>query len=29
MKYLFKEVTLNKKKEKIINIYENIIKKNN
>lgn len=29
MKYLFKEVNLNKKKEKIINIYENIIKKNN
>ena len=29
MKYLFKEVNLNKKKEKITNIYENIIKKNN
>ena len=29
MKYLFKEVNLNKKKEKIINIYEDIIKKNN
>ena len=29
MTYLFKEVNLNKKKEKIINIYENIIKKNN
>ena len=29
MKYLFKEVNLNKKKEKIIKIYENIIKKNN
>ena len=29
MKYLFQEVNLNKKKEKIINIYENIIKENN
>lgn len=29
MKYLFQEVDLNKKKEKIINIYEDIIKKNN
>ena len=29
MKYLFQEVDLNKKKEKIINIYENIIKENN
>ena len=29
MKYLFKEVNLKNKKEKIINIYENIIKKNN
>ena len=29
MKYLFNEVDLNKKKEKIINIYENIIKENN
>ena len=29
MKYLFKEVNLNKKKEKILNIYENIIKNNN
>lgn len=29
MKYLFHEVNLNKKKEKIINIYENIIKENN
>lgn len=29
MKYLFNEVDLNKKKEKIINIYENIIRKNN
>lgn len=29
MKHLFQEVDLNKKKEKIINIYENIIKKNN
>ena len=28
MKYLFQEVDLNKKKEKIINIYENIIKEN-
>lgn len=28
MKYLFKEVDLNKKKEKIINIYEDIIKTN-
>lgn len=28
MKYLFKEVDLNKKKEKIINIYEDIIKAN-
>ena len=29
MKYLFNEVDLNEKKEKIINIYENIIKNNN
>ena len=29
MKYLFQEEDLNKKKEKIINIYENIIKENN
>ena len=29
MKYLFQEVNLNKKKEKILNIYENIIKNNN
>ncbi|MPM19902.1 hypothetical protein SDC9_66329 [bioreactor metagenome] len=29
MKYLFQEVDLNKKKEKIINIYENMIKENN
>ena len=29
MKYLFQEVDLNKKKEKIINIYEDIIKENN
>ncbi len=29
MKYLFQEVDLNKKKEKIVNIYENIIKNNN
>ena len=29
MKYLFQEVDLNKKKEKIINIYKNIIIKNN
>lgn len=29
MKYLFQQVDLNKKKEKIINIYENIIKENN
>ena len=29
MKYLFQEVSLNKKKEKILNIYENIIKENN
>lgn len=29
MKYLFQEVDLNKKKEKIINIYETIIKDNN
>ena len=28
MKYLFQEVDLNKKKQKIINIYENIIKEN-
>lgn len=29
MKHLFEEIDLNKKKEKIINIYENIIKENN
>uniref|UniRef100_UPI0022DF0BA9 hypothetical protein n=1 Tax=Terrisporobacter petrolearius TaxID=1460447 RepID=UPI0022DF0BA9 len=29
MKYLFQEIDLNKKKEKIVNIYENIIKENN
>lgn len=29
MKHLFQEVDLNKKKEKIINIYKNIIKENN
>ena len=29
MKYLFQEVSLYKKKEKILNIYENIIKENN
>ena len=29
MKYLFQEVNLNKKKEKVLNIYENIIKNNN
>lgn len=28
MKYLFQEIDLNKKKEKIVNIYENIIKEN-
>ena len=29
MRYLFKEVDLNKKKEKLLNIYKDIIKKNN
>ena len=28
MRYLYREVNLNKKKEKILNIYENIIKDN-
>ena len=27
MRYLFKEVDLNKKKEKLLNIYKDIIKK--